>query len=121
MLARTIRQLQIPLVSELLHNLDYQQLSITAFGLATLAMAFSPRIKREVRDLQEGKCHACGCVPCDCLQIHHRLPQALGGTDGIDNAVGLCGEKDNGCHQEADRLAFEEGIIYPQVHSRNRS
>lgn len=90
-----------------------------ALGLLSVSMAFSPRIKREVRERQEGRCDACGIVPCGCLQIHHRQPQFLGGGDGIDNAVGLCGEEDNGCHQDADRKAFG-GQIYPQVHKRER-
>ena len=102
--------------AEFLYSPDIVDVGIQALGLATLAMAFSPRIKREVRELQEGKCHACGQTPCDCLQIHHRVPMALGGTDGIDNSVGLC----NDCHQDADRKAFG-GVIYPQVHKRERS
>lgn len=107
-------------MSEILHNLDWQQFSLQALGIATVAMAFSGRIKREVRELQDGKCHACGCTPCGCLPIHHRVPQCMGGGDGIDNAVGLCGEDDNNCHGKADEAALQRGIIYPQVHRRNR-
>lgn len=87
-------------------------------AMASLGMAFSGKIKKEVRERQGGKCHACGCIPCGCLQVHHRIPQFHGGGDGIDNAVGLCGENDNGCHQKADQEVFERGVIYPQVHRR---
>lgn len=104
------------MLAESLYSPDIVDVGIQALGLAGLAMAFSPRIKREVRELQEGRCHACGCVPCDCLQIHHRVAQRDNGGNGIDNAVGLCGEKDNGCHQRADREYTERGVIYPQVH-----
>lgn len=106
-------------MGEILYSLDLNEISLQILGLATVAMAFSPRIKREVREAQGGKCHKCGCTPCGCLEIHHRVPQALGGGDGIDNAVGLCGPEDNSCHQEADRRAFQ-GQIYPQVHSRQK-
>lgn len=105
----TLRHLDI-------HNLEQWALQISA--VATLGMAFSAKLKKEVRERQEGRCHACGCTPCDCLQIHHRVPQFLGGSDGIANAVGLCGENDNGCHQIADEKAMKSGIIYPQVHKK---
>lgn len=105
--------------AEFLYSPEIVDVGIQALGLASLAMAFSPRIKREVREAQEGRCHKCGCTPCGCLEVHHRVPQALGGGDGIDNAVGLCGPEDNGCHQDADRKAFG-GQIYPQVHKRER-
>lgn len=103
-------------------GMEYTQLP--ALGL--LAMAFSLRIKNEVRQLQEGKCHCCGTVPCK-LQIHHRYPQSQRQKhglsheyiDSIENAVGLCGESDNSCHQQADVDALRLGIIYPQVHRRN--
>lgn len=107
--------------AETLHHLDIHNLEqwmLQATAIATLGMAFSAKIKKEVRERQGGRCHNCGISPCGCLQVHHRVPQFWGGGDGIDNAVGLCGENDNGCHQEADEKAMKSGIIYPQVHRR---
>lgn len=94
------------------------QQGLEALGLLALGMAFRRSIRREVYDSQGGRCAECGEEFCK-LETHHRLPRALGGPDTIDNAVGLCGPppEGNGCHQEADRLAFQ-GIIYPQVHGK---
>lgn len=50
-------------------------------------MAFTERVKREVR-----KKACCRCVVCNkpFVEIHHIIPQAEGGSDDIDNAVPLC-------------------------------
>lgn len=44
------------------------------------------------------------------LQIHHIVPQSMGGSDERENAVGLCPS----CHKKWDELA-REGVIYPGV------
>lgn len=92
--------------------------SVTLLGL--YGMAFSHSIRREVYRRQKGRCHSCE-EHFEKLQTHHRVPHCQGGSDTIDNAVGLCPPppEGNGCHREADELAIKAGIIYPQVHTEN--
>jgi len=81
-------------------------------GLAILAMAFSRAIRKEVRRRQSGICDRCG--ENDFLQVHHRIPESLNGSEDITNAVGVCRK----CHRELDREAFM-GFIYHQVHDED--
>lgn len=93
-----------------------QQVTESALGLYALSMAFSYGLKSRIRERQEYKCDCCGekvHKPSE-LQVHHRIPRALGGPDRIENAVGLCQD----CHREVDREAFM-GLIYPQTHDTN--
>lgn len=93
--------------------------SVEAMGVLFYAMAFNREVKRKVRERQKNVCDCCGTEVC-LLQVHHRRPESMGGSStNIENAVGLCGEKDNGCHQEVDRETFE-GREYPQVHTQER-
>lgn len=94
-----------------LHELQshYDEIT-TGIALISLAMAFPVSVRKEVYKRQKGRCDACG-DHFEKLQTHHRVPHSLGGSDTIDNAVGLCPQD----HAEADRLAFQ-GIIYPQRH-----
>lgn len=105
--------------SELLHQLDIQTVTMQMVGLSAVAMAFGRRVKEEVRQRQSNRCDCCGEEVC-MLQIHHRIPRALQGSNQIENAVGVCGERDaNQCHQELDREAFA-GQVYPQVHTKEK-
>lgn len=54
-------------------------------------MAFTEKLKKEVRNLSDGKCVICH-KPF--VEIHHIIPQSEGGDDTIENAVPLCA----GCH-----------------------
>ena len=94
-----------------------QMVNEAGLALMLYGMAFSKTIRNKVYKDQGGNCADCG-EHFARLETHHIIPHALGGPDTIDNAVGLCtcGKcGGNGCHEEADRLAFQ-GIIYPQVH-----
>lgn len=71
--------------------------------------AFSKEIKKQVREEQGNICADCG-MPTTRLEIHHRVPQCQGGTDRIENAVGLCGPRVNDCHEKWDKLALEEHL-----------
>jgi len=71
------------------------------YGLSFLA--FSKELKRQVRKEQEGICADCGGKP-EKLQIHHIIPESMGGPDTRDNAVGLCPE----CHKKWDELAIKK-------------
>lgn len=82
----------------------------TAIVLTTLAFAFSNSIRNEVRKRQKNACAECGRVGK--LQVHHRVPQCMGGDDTIENAIGLCPR----CHSIADWEALHGRIIYPQLH-----
>jgi 5-methylcytosine-specific restriction endonuclease McrA len=86
---------------------------LSVIGLYAVAFgAFGKKLKRQVRQEQGGACAECGQSPCN-LQIHHIVPQSRGGSDRRENAVGLCGEKDEDCHEIWDQLALKQGIIYP--------
>lgn len=54
-------------------------------------MAFSEKLKEEVRDKSDVRCALCN-EPF--VEIHHIIPQAEGGPDTFDNAVALCAR----CH-----------------------
>lgn len=87
-----------------------------AFGLLVLAMAFRKQIRFEVRRRQENICDCCGekYVP---LQTHHIKPESMGGSsEKIENAVGLC----QACHKQIDLETFNQGLSYPQVHTKDR-
>jgi HNH endonuclease len=87
----------------------YTALSLFLFGVCNLA--FSKRIKADVRDEQNNICANCG-EQTNKLEIHHIHPQSQGGSDNRDNAVGLCGPKYNDCHQCVDLNALEDHIYW---------
>jgi hypothetical protein len=73
--------------------------------------AFSEWIRRKVREEQGGICD-CGCgQKPQKLEVHHRVPQSLGGADNEFNAVGLAPT----CHHAWDDKALKEGVIYPGI------
>jgi len=83
-------------------------------------MSFSKEVKREVARRQKNECDCCG-ETFSSLQVHHIRPESMGGSStNIENAVGLCGERDNACHQEIDRETIVDGRPYPQVHTQEK-
>jgi len=84
-------------------------LGVEALGLLSLAFAFSNKLKLQVKEEQNYKCDKCGKKTF--LQVHHRVPQCLGGSDRRENAVALCPND----HVEADNKAMLEGIVYPNI------
>jgi 5-methylcytosine-specific restriction endonuclease McrA len=76
------------------------EIAIGSFGLISIALAFSRELKEKIREEQKGFCADCGLKPKK-LEIHHIIPQSMGGPDTEDNAVGLCPN----CHQEWDERA----------------
>jgi len=85
---------------------------ITAFTLSAFALysisllAFPKELKQQVRKEQKGVCADCGEKPKK-LEIHHIIPQSMGGKDTRDNAVGLCPD----CHDKWDELA-KKGVFF---------
>ncbi len=83
------------------------------FGLGIMAtipvVAFASKIKRRIRQEQEGRCDLCGIETK--LQIHHKIPQCRGGNDRRDNGVGLCPPD----HREWDLISLTSNIAYPGV------
>jgi Restriction endonuclease len=79
-------------------------IALALYGLNFLA--FSKELKEQVRKEQEGRCDWCG-KKVKKLQIHHIIPQSMGGSDTRENAVGLCED----CHRHWDKLSFQ-GIFY---------
>jgi len=88
-------------------------------GLLYLASfgAFGNRVKDQVREQQNGDCGDCGKHVGKNLSVHHKIPdnafkrQGIEGTDGIENAVGLCRQ----CHNYWDHLMITQKIIFPGV------
>lgn len=80
-------------------------------------LSFGRRTKDQIKDEQGGRCADCGTKTR--LEAHHRVPQSMGGSDERSNGVGLCGPKANDCHEKWDRLALEDGIIYPGIPIEN--
>jgi len=80
----------------------------SAIGL--LALAFSRQMKELVKKEQNYTCARCG-KKYKYLQVHHKVPQCLGGSDRKVNSVALCPS----CHVEVDNEAMLEGTIYPGV------
>lgn len=76
--------------------------------------AFSKSQKEVVRQRQDYTCADCGDRVPDNFEVHHINPQCKGGSDTLDNAIGLCGPKHHGndCHERADKLALEQGILW---------
>jgi len=84
------------------------ELGFMAFSLYAISfLAFPKELKKQVRREQKGICADCGRKPKK-LEIHHIIPQSMGGADTRDNAVGLCPE----CHEKWDELAFLKKIFY---------
>ena len=79
--------------------------------------SFPKEVKRTVRQEQDNICFSCGEKVKE-VEVHHRLPQCLGGSDRVENAVGLCsGEHGKGenspddCHEKFDRLAIDSNLF----------
>jgi len=80
-----------------------------SLGLFGVALAFSLELKKKIRKEQEGRCAWCG-KKTKKLQIHHIIPQRMGGADTKENAVGLCED----CHRYWDQLSFQ-GKFYGKI------
>ena len=65
-----------------------------ASSLGLLALAVTDRVRRKIIKDQEGECGDCGVHARDKLEIHHKLPQSMGGDDSPGNLIGLC----HNCH-----------------------
>lgn len=75
--------------------------------------SFKPSVRHEIRERYGYRCAQCGST--EHLQCHHIIPHTLGGRDCADNGVLLCGEGGRDCHEEWDRKALKQGIIYPGI------
>lgn len=72
--------------------------------------AFSKEIKKKVIEEQGGVCAISGQKTR--LEIHHRVPQCKGGSDRIENAIGLAGERSQeDIHEKYDRLAIDQNLF----------
>jgi hypothetical protein len=81
---------------------------LLCLGLAAISLfAFPKELKIQIRKEQDNICAKCE-RKVKKLQIHHKIPQSMGGSDERSNAVGLC-DKD---HKVADDLALNYGIIF---------
>lgn len=77
--------------------------------------AFTTAERKAVRERTKGKCAKCLVGAID--QIHHIRAVMDGGTNDLDNLVGICGA----CHSEwhvlmDGRLPFETWLQYPPAH-----
>jgi len=69
-----------------------------ASSLGLLALAVTDRARRKIIKQQEGECGDCGVHARNKLEIHHKLPQSMGGDDSPSNLIGLC----HTCHIKWD-------------------
>ena len=87
-------------------------LPILLFPVFPSLYKFSDSIKKEVRENQNNICADTG-IKCRKLEIHHKLPQCMGGSDKLENAVGLAGEKEKiDAHEKWDRITIDTGIMF---------
>lgn len=70
--------------------------------------AFTAETKETIRKRQGYCCAECGKKGH--TEVHHKVPQAMGGSDEMVNGVALCPQD----HDKWDELA-REGIIYPGI------
>lgn len=71
------------------------------------SVEFTRATKRQVKKEQGGLCAVCGRA--ECLEVHHIIPVAHGGTRDRSNALGV-GKGE--CHRLLDRLALNYGIYF---------
>lgn len=91
------------------HIRDVLSVALPLLGLVGISLlSFPSGIKRQVRKEQNNICAKCE-TKVKKLQIHHIIPQSMGGSDKRSNAVGLCPPD----HNEADIEALEKGIFFP--------
>lgn len=76
--------------------------------LAGIAGIFSIEMRERIRQEQGYCCADCGKQGR--TQVHHIIPQRLGGADIRDNGVALC----ESCHSKWDELSFE-GTVWPGI------
>ena len=62
----------------------------------------TPAKRRMVRRRDKGRCRVPGCRSTRCLEIHHIVAQALGGSHDVENTILIC----DGCH-----AALHRGLI----------
>lgn len=83
---------------------------------------FPEEIKKDVKVSQDWRCGYCN-GPCrghgysePRLEVHHIVPQSVGGPPTRENAVGLCGHGgDCNCHESFDQLYFKTGKTFVDV------
>lgn len=64
----------------------------------------SPRLRRLVMARDGHRCQGPGCGHTRFLEIHHRIPAALGGRTEMENLVTLCSGCHRGLHQREEEL-----------------
>jgi 5-methylcytosine-specific restriction endonuclease McrA len=87
-------------------------------------LGISERVRAEV--LKLGRCDQCGRTPRDhgvVLQVDHKMPQAWGGTNDVENLQALCEECNRGkkdYYRTLDRwgAAIREAGQHGEVHRR---
>lgn len=90
---------------------------VTASTLSLVGLSlfgFGSKKKNEVAELQHGLCPVCGQKLGKHTEGHHRVPESLGGNDGISNCIvvdaGGSGERD--CHEILDVNAKKKKLIF---------
>lgn len=71
---------------------------------------FPHLVKEQIRAAQAHRCAICGSEGH--LTVHHIQPKSQGGTNGIDNALGVCRTP---CHDALDYLTVEQHVPFEQI------
>lgn len=69
--------------------------------------AISPGVRREVLQRDRHRCQGPGCSNTRFLEIHHRVPQALGGSHDPGNLVTMCSACHRHIHHQGASIARE--------------
>lgn len=70
---------------------------------------FPIETRKQVKAEQEHRCALCG--QAGHLEIHHIQPKSMGGSNGRDNAVGLCAP----CHDLCDWLTITGKVPFQRI------
>ncbi len=94
---------------------DILSVTVPALGLVGLSLfGFGAKLKKEVTGIQRGLCPVCGQKLGKHTEGHHRVPESLGGNNGISNCIvvdaGGDGERD--CHEILDVRAKKKKLIF---------
>jgi hypothetical protein len=90
-------------------------------GGKRMRATIAPRVRRRVLERDGYRCRMAGCGSARHLEVHHRVPLVLGGSDDVENLLALC----RGCHRWVhEKLTRDITMAYsekfPQGNSEDR-
>jgi hypothetical protein len=80
-------------------------------GAKRMRSTIAPRVRRRVLERDGHRCRMAGCGSTRNLEVHHRVPLALGGSDDAENLLALCESCHRWVHEKLTRditMAYSE-------------